>query len=109
MGQWVTNKIFNVHFLIVSVSYEEKISKKINLKKLIGSVVYKLVLGPIPILHTNFQENLLTILGISRHFKIIKLILIGSESPTSFPFILSLSASVSYKENKIQKNKKIKI
>ena len=27
--------------------------------------------SPIPILHTNFQENPLTTLGISRHFKII--------------------------------------
>ena len=34
-------------------------------------MLYKLVLGPIPILRTNFQENPLTTLGIYRHFKII--------------------------------------
>ena len=51
VGQWVTNKIFSVHSLAVSVSFEEeKISKKINLQ-------------------------ILTTLGISRHFKIILLIL----------------------------------
>ena len=34
-------------------------------------ILYKLVRGPISIVHTNFQENPLTTLGISRHFKII--------------------------------------
>ena len=29
-GQWVTNKIFPVHFLTVSVSFEEILSKKCN-------------------------------------------------------------------------------
>ena len=41
-------------------------------------MLYKFVLGHILIVHTNFQENPLTTLGISRHFKIISLILIGS-------------------------------
>ena len=39
VGQWVTNKIFSVHFLTVSVSFEEdNISKECNYKNLIGSV-----------------------------------------------------------------------
>ena len=60
-----------------------KIANKFNKKNfnwVCGSppILYKLVLVPIPIVHTNFQDNLLTTLGISRHFKIIELILIGS-------------------------------
>ena len=74
----VSNKILSVHFFTVSVSFEEKISKKINKKNSIGSVGRHLCYinwssGPIPILHTNFQDNPLTTLGISRHFKIIEL------------------------------------
>ena len=39
VGQWVTNKIFSVHFLTVSVSFgEEKICKKFNLTNFSGSV-----------------------------------------------------------------------
>ena len=34
-------------------------------------ILYKLAIGPIPIVHTNFQENPLTTVVISRHFKII--------------------------------------
>ena len=76
LHKWVTNKIFSVHFLTVSVSVEEKqIQKKFKyfFYWVSGSppMLYKLVLGPIPIVHTNFQENPLTTLGISRHFKII--------------------------------------
>ena len=41
-------------------------------------MLYKLDLGPIPIARTNFQDNPLSTLGISRQFKIILLILIGS-------------------------------
>ena len=71
-----TNKVFSVYFITVSVSYEEKKKKKMYFTKfnwVSGSLpmLYKLVLGPIPIIHTNFQDNPLTTLGISRHFKII--------------------------------------
>ena len=34
-------------------------------------MLYKLVLVPTPILHTNFHENSLTTFGIPRHLKII--------------------------------------
>ena len=69
--------IFSVHFLTVSVSFEEEqISKKCNYKNVIGSVGHHQCYinwssGPIPIVHTNFQDNPLTTLGISRHFKMI--------------------------------------
>ena len=77
MGQWVTNNIVSVYFITASVSHEEtKIHKKIKFKNLIGSVGHHQFYinwssGPIPIVHTNFQENPLTTLGIFRHFKII--------------------------------------
>ena len=67
----ITNKIFSVHFLTVSVSFEENFSQKCNWVSGSPPMLYKLVLGPIPILHTNFQENPFTTLGISKHFKII--------------------------------------
>ena len=35
-GQWVTNKIYSVHFLTVSVSFE--IKKNVIIKNVIGSV-----------------------------------------------------------------------
>ena len=34
-------------------------------------MLYKLVLGPAPILHINVHEDPLTTFGISRHFKMI--------------------------------------
>ena len=46
-------------------------TKKINLFNWVSGsppMLYKLVLSPVPIVHTNFQENPLTTLGISRHF-----------------------------------------
>ena len=61
-GSVFTNKIYSVHFLTVSVSFE--IKKNVIIKNVIWSVGhhqfynYKLVLGPVPIIHTNFQENL---------------------------------------------------
>ena len=80
MGQWITNNIFTVYFITVSVSNEEEKTKINKINWVSGSppILYKLVLGPISIVHTNFQENPLTTLGIFRHFKIIYLILIGS-------------------------------
>ena len=63
---------FSVHFLTVSVSVEEEqISTKFNWVSGSQPMLYKLVISPIPIVHTNFQENPLTTLGISRHLKII--------------------------------------
>ena len=75
LHKWVSGSLTKYFpFLFsLSVSFDEEISKKINLQNLSGSppMLYKLVLGPIPILHTNFQENPLKTLGIFRHFKII--------------------------------------
>ena len=77
LGRSPSLLIIYVYFLTLSVSFEEEhFSIKTELKKInwvIGSppILYKLVLGPMTIVHTNFQENPLTTLGISRHFKII--------------------------------------
>ena len=55
VGQWVTNKTPSAHFITVSVSFEEQISKNVISKMQLGQwsppMVYKLVLGPIPIVH----------------------------------------------------------
>ena len=50
---------------------EQKQFTKINWVSGSPPILYKLVIGPIPIVHTNFQDNPFTTLGISRHFKII--------------------------------------
>ena len=65
-------------------------------------MLYKLVLGPIPIVHTNFQDNPLTTLGISRHFKIIELILFGSVGHQQHIFRLFITVSVSFEGQKIK-------
>ena len=78
---WVSGsspKSFSVHFLTMSAyPHFEKIIFKKN-KIIINNCVsgsppmlYKLVLGPTPILHTNVDWNPLTTFGISRYFKII--------------------------------------
>ena len=85
MGQWVTNKIYSVHFLTVSVSFEIQknvIIKKCNWVSGSPSILYKLVLGPIPIVHTNFQENPLKELGTSRtHSAVIRCLTICQHIP----------------------------
>ena len=108
MGQLVTNKIFSVHFLTDSVSFEEKISKKCNFKNVIGSVGHHLYYinwssAPYPFYIQTFQENPFTTLGISRHFKINFNWASGSLT-TYFPFILSLSALI-VKKQKFKKKK----
>ena len=60
------------HQLIIIVIYACNLSQMMN-NWVSGSppMLYKLVLGLIPIVHKKFQENPLTTLGISIHFKII--------------------------------------
>ena len=62
------NNIFSVYFITVSVSFADNLKKKNEINKfnwVSGSppMLYKLVLRPITIVHTNFW--------LYRHFKII--------------------------------------
>ena len=77
-SQWVSGsptKYVPFNFsLSASLLKKNKLPKKLIKKNRVSGsppMFYTLVLGPIPILHTNFQENPLTTLGIFRHLKII--------------------------------------